>query len=240
MILNDQSQKAEELTAALLLSVAGGFLDVYSYLYRGHVFANAVTGNIVLLGLNLSGGEWSSCGKYLLAIAAYASGVLAACLIHDRLPGNVRNYWHQAVLLCEIALITAVSFVPYGTLDFVANTAISFLCAMQVQTFRRVRGLPFASTMCTGNLRSGSEALFHGLREHESSELRKALHYYAVIAVFLLGAFVGAIALGGLGTHTILVVPALLLVVALLITSKRQRVWLLRLFRKHRRRKISH
>ncbi len=239
MHLNDQAQKAEELAATLLLSVAGGFLDVYSYLYRGHVFANAVTGNIVLLGLNLSNGQWASCGKYLLAITAYAFGVLAACGIHDRLTGNARNYWHQTVLACEIALVTIVAFIPCGTLDFVANTAISFLCAMQVQTFRRVRGLPFASTMCTGNLRSGSEALFRGLRGQEPNELRKAFHYYAVIAVFLFGAFAGSIALRHLGSCTILAVPVAFAAVALLITSKRQRVWLLRLVRKHRRRKAG-
>ena len=51
----------------------------------------------------------------------------------------------------------------------VVNVAVSFLCAMQVNSFRTVRGLPYASTMCTGNLRSGSQHLwrflFRGDRE---------------------------------------------------------------------------
>ena len=37
--------------------------------------------------------------------------------------------------------------------------SISFVCAMQVETFRKVRGSAFATTMCTGNLRSGTEQL---------------------------------------------------------------------------------
>ncbi len=49
-----QNPGAERLAAACLLSMTGGFLDIYTYLYRGKVFANAVTGNMVLFGFNLA------------------------------------------------------------------------------------------------------------------------------------------------------------------------------------------
>ena len=52
----------------------------------------------------------------------------------------------------EFVLITVVGFIPLGQYDVVANVLISFVCSMQVETFRRVHGHPFASTMCTGNL----------------------------------------------------------------------------------------
>ncbi len=45
-----QKQMSDSLTVGVLLAVVGGFLDAYTYLLRGHVFANAQTGNIVLLG----------------------------------------------------------------------------------------------------------------------------------------------------------------------------------------------
>ena len=35
---------------AAFLALSGGFQDAYSFLARGHVFANAQTGNIVLFG----------------------------------------------------------------------------------------------------------------------------------------------------------------------------------------------
>ena len=50
-------EREERLVAACLLSAAGGFTDVYSYLFRGGVFANAVTGNLVILGLRLATGD---------------------------------------------------------------------------------------------------------------------------------------------------------------------------------------
>ena len=40
-----------------------------------------------------------------------------------------------------------------------ATVLVSFACAMQVQTFRKVNGYSYASTMCIGNLRSGTAAL---------------------------------------------------------------------------------
>lgn len=46
-------QMSESFFLTAILAIVGGFLDSYSYLMRGHVFANAQTGNIVLFGVNL-------------------------------------------------------------------------------------------------------------------------------------------------------------------------------------------
>ena len=59
---------AERLAAACVLSTVGGFLDIYTYLFRGHVFANAVTGNMVLFGFTLAERNWEGSSRYLLAI----------------------------------------------------------------------------------------------------------------------------------------------------------------------------
>ena len=46
------SQVSESFELGILLAIVGGYLDAYTYLSRGHIFANAQTGNIVLLGRN--------------------------------------------------------------------------------------------------------------------------------------------------------------------------------------------
>ena len=46
-------QMSESFFLTAILAIVGGFLDAYSYLMRGHVFANAQTGNIVLFGVYL-------------------------------------------------------------------------------------------------------------------------------------------------------------------------------------------
>ena len=40
---------SEAFLTAAFLSISGGLQDAYTYLARGYVFANAQTGNIVLL-----------------------------------------------------------------------------------------------------------------------------------------------------------------------------------------------
>ena len=215
---------SERLTAACVLSVIGGFLDIYTYLCRGNVSANAVTGNLVLFGLTLADRNWIAGGRYLFAILAYALGVFMAELIHRKLPANRRISWHQTVLLLEILCLLPVIFIPYGEPDFIVNALIAFVCALQVQTFRRVHGLPFASTMCTGNLRSGTEALFQSWRNRDRREFGKALHYYGVIGCFVIGAAVGAVLLRYLGLSVFLLAPAGLLAVFFLITTKRELV----------------
>lgn len=53
-----KTQMSESMALAVFLTLAGGFQDAYSYNCRGKVFANAQTGNLVLLGQNLAMGNW--------------------------------------------------------------------------------------------------------------------------------------------------------------------------------------
>ena len=217
-----QNPGAERLAAACLLSMTGGFLDIYTYLYRGKVFANAVTGNMVLFGFNLANLEWFSAAKYLLAICFYALGVFTAEAIHRVLPRARRIGWHQSVLLLETFCLAPIVLIPFGDLDFAVNSLISFVCALQVQTFRRVHGLPFASTMCTGNLRSGTESLFRHFSGEDQAELQKCFRYFLVIACFVAGAASGAVLLREFGHAVFLLAPVSLAVVFFLVTTKRQ------------------
>ena len=186
-------QPSDTFAVAALLAVAGGFLDAYTYLCRGGVFANAQTGNMVLLALRASQGRWQDAAAYLAPILAFALGVLVAEGVRTCHRSQGPFHWRHTVLAVEIAALIAASFVPTGSWDGVVNVTVSFVCALQVEAFRKVRGYPFASTMCTGNLRSGTEALYHGVLAHDRELLRRGGCYFGVIACFLAGA-----ALGGL------------------------------------------
>ena len=179
---------AERLFPVALLTLSGGLQDAYTYLRRGKVFANAQTGNIVLLGQSLFDGDWSRAGRYLLPVLAFALGVAAAEAIRVRRPR-----WQRRVLLWEILLLFLVGFIPHS-LDQLANALVSVSCAMQVQAFRRMEGSAFASTMCIGNLRSGVEALCAVLRTGDRLERRKSRLYFCTILLFALGAEIGSLA----------------------------------------------
>ena len=184
-------QMSESLWVGAVLALAGGLLDAYTYLVRGGVFANAQTGNIVLLGVRLMEGDWAGAGHYLVPILAFAAGVLTAELVHARCGRWEHLHWRQLTVLAEALLLTAVALLP-GWADSAANVLVSYVCAVQVQSFRKVAGSAFATTMCTGNLRSGTEALYRYWTTGEREHLRQAARYYGIIVCFCAGAALGA------------------------------------------------
>ena len=183
-----QLQPSETLPVGLLLALAGGLLDGYSYLNRGQVFATAETGNIVLMGINLAQGQLDQALHYLLPILAFALGVLAAEQLRRRFGDSTRLHWRLPLLLAECGAILLVSCLPCGPLDPLANIIISFTSALQVESFRKFQGCGCVTTMCTGNLRSGTEHLFHWFFHREGTALEKVRVYYGLIGSFIAGA----------------------------------------------------
>ena len=197
-------QIAESIPVMILLAVSGGLQDSYTYLLRGSVFANAQTGNIVLLSVKLFEGNFSEALKYLWPVIAFALGVLVteqtAHLIKKK--DNSGN-WRLAILITEALILMSTAFMPQS-MNPVANSLISFSCAMQVQAFREVNGHEYASTMCIGNLRAGTVSLSKWIRHRDREDITKALYYLAVIVLFGIGAGLGSLLMGVAGLYAIL------------------------------------
>ena len=181
---------SEAFCTAMFLSLSGGLQDVYTYLFRGKVFANAQTGNIVLMAVHAFAGEWGQVLHYLVPLCFFALGVFAAELMHQKLQNLQQLHWRQLVVLCEIVMLFVVGFFPQEW-NLMANALVSFACAMQVQSFRKVNGFSYASTMCIGNLRSCTAALSVYFREKKSKQLKQAMYYFGIILMFALGAGIG-------------------------------------------------
>lgn len=209
-------QMSESMRLGALLAVAGGFFDAYTYLCRGGVFANAQTGNIVLLGLELAEREWLRALAYLAPILAFALGVVVAEVVKRRgkarQAGGAGMHWRQVIVLAEFVLLAVAAFLPQR-MNMAVNILISFVCAMQVEAFRKVRGSAFATTMCTGNLRSGTEQLVIWRQTGDANAARKARHYYCIILFFILGAALGAVCTDTLGERALLITCVPLLAV---------------------------
>lgn len=181
---------SESIRLGTLLALSGGFMDAYSYLVRGGVFANAVTGNIVQVGLNLAGGNLKRAAFCSIPVFSFAAGVFAAELIREKLGEKGRLHWKEAILYGEIFLVLIAGLLPQEY-NSIVNFSIAFVCAMQVEAFRKVHGKAFATTMCTGNLRSGTELLSVGLFHGENEKKGQALQYYWIDLVFCGGAVLG-------------------------------------------------
>ncbi len=204
-------QMSESFITAAFLSLSGGFQDAYTYILRGKVFANAQTGNIVLLSQSICERNWSLSVHYLIPLIFFALGVAVAELIHQSYRNARRVHWRQLVVITEIILLFFVGFIP-DTYNLIANAIVSFSCAMQVQSFRKVNGYAFSSTMCIGNIRSAMESLVAYKTTHNTDTIKKAGCYFGIIILFGTGAAIGGRLISILGMHTIWVSCVLLFI----------------------------
>ena len=204
-------QMSESFLTAVFLSLSGGLQDAYTYLFRGKVFANAQTGNIVLLSANIMDGQWDRVLHYLVPLCAFALGVLLAEKMRECFREMQRLHWRQLVVLWEVLLLFIVGFLPPEQ-NLLANAIVSFACAMQVQAFRKVDGYAFASTMCIGDLRGGMEALCIWRKSRDPKAKDRMQRYFSIILLFALGAGMGSIGAAHLGGRAIWISCGLLLV----------------------------
>lgn len=214
-------QTSETFLLSAVLALSGGFQDAYTYNVRDEVFSNAQTGNIVLMSQHLMEGDWVTALHYLFPLLAFALGVFVAEQIGHRYKTSTRLHWRQIVVAIEFVLLIIVGFIP-TQYNIIATALVSFACSMQVQTFRKVHGYGYASTMCIGNLRSGTESLSIYMRDKRPEALRKTLHYYGIICVFALGAGAGGICSLHIGLRAIWI-SSLLLCIAFGMMQKEHR-----------------
>ena len=216
-------QMSDSLVTAAFVVLSGGFQDAYTYCCRGKVFANAQTGNIVLMSANLLSGDAARSVKYIVPLLSFLLGIMAAEWVHCRFKSYEKIHWRQIILIIEISLLFAVGFLPENT-QAIANAFVSFVCALQVQTFHKIRGHAYASTMCIGNMRTGTEALCAYLRTGDKEILMKAVTYFGVIALFGVGAGLGSIITAALGYKSVWICCVLLFVsfVMMFVPEKRR------------------
>ncbi|WP_395151016.1 YoaK family protein [uncultured Allofournierella sp.] len=190
-------ESSEALRVAMLLGLSGGFLEVYTYLNRGAVFANAQTGNLALLAMHTVQREWAQALDYLVPIVSFTLGIVITRMVRARgkqKPGRYLH-WRQWILLAELTVLWGVGFIPQSEgWNRVANICVAFVCSLQYGAFRRIHGQAFATIMCTGNLRSGTEELWQFFATRQKQHLYHALNFYGGILAFMVGAAIGGLA----------------------------------------------
>ena len=214
-------QMSDSVEVAALLALSGGVMDAYSYLVRGHVFANAQTGNLLLLGITLTSGSLQECVKYGLPVLAFTIGIAAAYVIRI-VAREWHLHWRQLAVFVEILLLVCVAFIP-SDMNLLANSLTSLACGIQVQAFRKLHGHAFATTMCIGNLRSGTQEAVTYLHTHEKEHAENSLLYFGTIFCFVAGAVIGNQLVPVGDQYMILISPVFLAAVIAIMCIDRER-----------------
>jgi uncharacterized membrane protein YoaK (UPF0700 family) len=177
----------------LLLAGVGGFLDAYTFVGYNRVFANAQTGNIVLLGVDAQAGHWRGALLHIPPIVAFLLGVGLAQILAQPTVRRIVRRPTRWVLLAEVAVLAAVGGTSGSTAGRVAPGAIAFVAAAQVATFRSLDGVEYASTLSTSNLRALVTNSFQWRTDHDPAARHRATVLASIIAAFAVGAGVGGL-----------------------------------------------
>lgn len=203
------------LPVAALLITAAGMLDAFTYVGYGGVFANAMTGNIVLLVVRVAEQDYAAALPFLAPILGYLAGVAVAHALKERpLFGKLRSP-ARMLLGLEIFFLIIVAFLPINIPDMLVVTGIAFVAAMQATAFTRIGEFAYTSVTTSANLRHFTAGLLDWLVFHKSRESRReALFFMTLCVCFIGGALIGAEATTYLD-HGAVWLPVVLLTVAL-------------------------
>ncbi len=185
-----KNEISQSLPMLIFIILSGGLQDAYSYFCRDGVFANAQTGNIVFLSVNIVNGDAGGVVKYLVPVTFFALGVIIAKTLFFVLKKNEVVFWKQIALITESVVLLAVAFMPQS-MNLYANALTSFACAVQVLTFDQIYGNDFASTMCIGNIVKASGALVTAVAQKDKAALKRFGLYILVVFIFAVGAGAG-------------------------------------------------
>jgi uncharacterized membrane protein YoaK (UPF0700 family) len=215
--------RPERLTFGLILAAVGGYLDAYTFVGHGAVFANAQTGNVVLFAVFASDGRWHDAWLRVPAVAAFAVGIIVAEEMGRPLLRAKLRRPTRVVLGVEIGLLAILATLGSGTSNLVYTVTISFVAALQFATFRVLTDTPYTSVLATGNMRSMIASAVQWRTEGDRQAGRRALRLGSTVAAFSLGAAGGAAYTRHGGSVAIWVASAALLLVLIgLIVETRQ------------------
>ena len=213
-LINKNLPVHEQLAFCLLLTVIGCFFDSYTYVNCGGIFANAQTGNLIFVGVDIIEGKLSDVIHYLVPIISFVLGVLVSKIIENKYK-QLSIFKHIYMLLVTQALALLFIFLKHSIFGIdIRPIVISFICAIQYDGFRKVNNLVFASVFCTGNLRSMTEHLYKYMFLKKKESKDPLFIYLIVILVFLFGVILGA-ASSKYYSHKAILVPIFIIIINL-------------------------
>ena len=204
------------IAAAALLTVSGGMLDAIVWILHGHVFATAMTGNTVLLGVALLAHDPAQALRHTLPLITFAAGILLGWSILRRV-GNARPV-HRIALMIQIATLCVAGAAPAGFPSEPIVVLVAITASIQIATFQRIDRVSYNSTFITGNIRTLLESLYDWFQPKERA---KAMQQLRVIGPVCAGFFCGVLLGAGLAprvqNHSLWAVSGVLLVARLLL-----------------------
>ncbi|MGT2833728.1 YoaK family protein [Streptococcus halotolerans] len=182
----------ESIFCAFLVTFISGFINAFTYLTQGGRFAGVQTGNLLMMGIRLAEGSLIEAIKFLIPIIVFMAGQVLTYFFKSWILKN-RFHWHlfSSLTLTVLGLIAVLGlefFHPYVIVGILA-----LFMSLQVDTFKSIRGTPFATVMMTGNIKNAAYYWVKGFIEKDTKVRKDGRNILFILVTFSLGAMCSTI-----------------------------------------------
>jgi uncharacterized membrane protein YoaK (UPF0700 family) len=213
----DPTNLGLSVVAASVLTAAAGSMDAWVYMDHGHVFANAQTGNVVMFGIHVADGDFTSAARHVPPIMAFILGLVSSSLAGKWLKKaglNSRN----VRLTVECVILAALALIAGRLPDGAVTACVGFTAAVQITSFSHIGDVTFNTGMTTGNLFGAFSAASEVLYEPVSKKDRtRAVALGSMCVAFAAGAVLGGFFTLHFGDQTLFVTAGMVGLATLLM-----------------------
>lgn len=176
----------EGLRVAATLTFISGYIDAFTFHTQGNRFAAVQTGNLIYFSLAIADQNWARALSYFVPIFIFSLGQFINYFMRKWTLKQGLN-WHafSSFIMLMILSVTAVLTQFLSPLFTIAG--LTLFASIQVDTFKRLRGAPYANVMMTGNIKNAAQLLVKGWMEKNKDLRQEAYLIYAIMASFVLG-----------------------------------------------------
>ena len=178
----------------IMITFVGGYMNGYTYITRNNILANMHTANMSKLGINIALGEWLEALHYFIPIVTCILGAAFSKLIETILINfNFKGDWRKFALILEGIALFLIGLIPSSFPDIIVTNLVSFLMGYQLCLFRNCLGVPFNTTICTGNIRTVGLFLFGALDKESTDSFKKLITFTILTFSFTAGTIPGTL-----------------------------------------------
>lgn len=206
------SLSSNSIYLGILLAIVGGFLDAYTFISRDGVFANAQTGNMVLLAVKAANLDVRGSLLYIPPILAFILGVVISEIVKIPHLRQLLYSYRRSILILECVVLIIVGTLPESVPNIIVTVCIAFVSSVQISTFNKIDKWAYNSTMTTGNLRTATKAAYSAFIENDEEAKRQCKEFFVIIVSFLFGALCGTFSTTYFGITSIWIAAGILVV----------------------------
>lgn len=179
----------EGLRIACSLTFISGYLNAFTFVTQGGRFAGVQSGNVISLAYFLARGDFVQVVNFCIPILFFVFGQFFTYLAR-RYFEKQSLFWHfgSSLIMLLLILLTIV-LSPIMSSSFTI-ASLAFVASIQVETFRRLRGAPYANVMMTGNVKNAAYLWFKGTMEGDPELKKTGRNILFTIIGFMLGVIV--------------------------------------------------